>query len=474
MLLWGPEASDTESGSTAEIEAVVAVLPLLDLTGTGNAFLAQGLVSELQAGLAMVPGLEVQGRLSSAAYTDVNRDAAHAGATVGARVVLDGTVQHAGGRLRLALRLLDTQDRRELWSEAAEIDLLEMFDWRDSVVARVAGVLARPVGQEVLRRLAKRSTTIESFELYSSGRFRWAEGAGGDMLTALDQYDLALEADPGFAPTWTAIANTYAELPRFTRFPTELVRSDGAAAARTALQLDPDDASAHAALGQILYLYDHDFEGGRSHVERALELDIRSGEGMTRLCELEILEARIAEARAACADASSVEPLSFATAWLKAGLHRLEGDYDLAVRSLDSLRVSYPGYAPLAADVAVTRLLGGESILARRDVLYWIELIGGDARLADALWGDDRPAALNELAAELRPSASNLAAVAALLGEIDIGLRAMETAFELGEPGAVRFPVFPEYAGLRETSTYEALVGEFLSGQRDGLPADST
>ena len=186
------------------------------------------------------------------------------------------------------------------------------------------------------------------------------------------------------------------------------------------------------------------------------------------MCELEMLEGRLAEARANCASALVVDPLSFQASWLAADLSKIEGDFDRAVNSLDSLRALYPDYIPLEADVAFTRILAGDSLLGRRDLAYWVELLGGDRVLADALWGDTRRVALAQVASELRPSASDLAALAALLGEYDAALDAAETAVESGEPAAVRFPVFPEYAGLRGMPRYDALVERVLSGRRDG------
>ena len=468
MLLRGSDPRATDSEATADVEPVVAVLPLLELTGSGDEVLAMALISELQAGLAMIPGIEVRGRMSSRAYTDVNRDAAHAGATLGARVVLDGTIGNSGGILRLALRLVDTADRRQLWSEVFESRVAGVFEWRDSVVTRVAAVLGVKVDDAVLRRLARRSTTPESFQYYASGRFRWAEGSGGDLLEALTQYGHALAADSGFAPTWTALAHTYAQLPRFTRFPSERVRADGTAAARTALGLDSESARAHAVLGEILYLYDHDYTAGRSHLERALALEPGNGETLVRLCELEMLEGRLRAARSTCGRSLTVDPLSFQAAWLDAGLSRLEGNLDRATTSLDSLRRLYPGYIPLAADVAFARILSGDTLQAHRDVAYWVELLGGDSTLARELWGDDRKTALNRLASELQPAASNLAALAVLLGDHDVALDAVETAVESKEAGAARFPVYPEYAPLRGIARYDSLVAGILSSQRDG------
>jgi tetratricopeptide (TPR) repeat protein len=380
-------------------------------------------------------------------------------------------VRKTGKTLRLSLRLLDTRDRSEIWSHAAETSMASIFDWRDSTVSAVASELGRPIEGSVLRRLAARRTTEQSFEHYAAGRFRWAEGAGGDLVEAMAQYDLALEADSGFAPTWAAMAHAYAELPRFTRFPVELVRADGITAARTALRLDPDGARGHLVLGEILYLYDHDFIGAGSHLSRALELEAENGEALVRLCELRMLEGETEAARDHCARALVADPLSFQAAWLSADLAKIAGDHESAAASLDSLRLLYPDYIPLAADAALTRLLAGDSPEARQGVAYWFQLLGGDAERAYGLWGDDPRAALVRLASDLDPEASNLAALGALLGEREIAIAAAESAVEAGLPGAVRFLVFPEFDGLRGTARFDALVAEILSGPRDGDPA---
>ena len=53
--------------------------------------------------------------------------------------------------------------------------------------------------------------------------------------------------------------------------------------------------------------------------------------------------------------------------------------------------------------MAFTRMLAGDSLLGHRDLAYWVQLLGGDQALADALSGDTRRAALAQMASELRP-----------------------------------------------------------------------
>jgi len=85
----------------------VVVLPLIDIDGGGDPYFADGLTGELVASLVAIDGLEVAGRISAAAFIDVNRDPAEIGRLLGGDVVLDGTVRRSGGRLRMGLRLVE-------------------------------------------------------------------------------------------------------------------------------------------------------------------------------------------------------------------------------------------------------------------------------------------------------------------------------------------------------------------------------
>lgn len=449
------------------VRPVLAVLPLIDLTGAGRDYFNGGLAAEIAAGLATVPGLEVRARVSAGIYDDVNRDAAQAGAELGVSVVLDATVRRVSGQLRVAGRLIDTGSRAVVWSGVQDTTAVEWHGARDAIVAGVAGALGLEVDEQARRRLERRQTGLEAFDLYALGRFGWAEGEGGDLLEAVSHYQLAIEADSAFAPTWTALAEAYAALPRFTRFPVERVRQEGAAAARTALRLDPDAADAHAALGEILYLYERDLSGGRSHLTRAVELDPGNGASLARLCELEMYDGRLDEADVACRRGAEKEPLSFQLAWLEADLRKLQGDFGGALRSLDSLRILSPGYAPLAADAAFTALLAGDSTRVSDDLEYWLSLLGGDDALPAAWFGAGRSGALRRLAAEVDPPPSDLAALAALAGDDPMALAAARAALNGRDPGSLRFGVFPEFEALREQAAFQVLWEAALRESED-------
>lgn len=464
-------AAEPDVSVTAAAPRVV-VLPLIDMDGGGDRHFVDGLTDELGATLAMIEGIEVRSRASAAGFVDVNRDAAALGRRLGGEVVLDGTVRRYGGRLRLGVRLMEASTGNSVWSASLDTTRDEVFALRDDAVRGIAGALGLgPLDERILRRLDRRRTSLEAFDLYLLGRHR-GTGPRGDLLEAASYFHLAIEADSGFAPAWTALAEAYATLPRFTRFPSDRARLEGAAAARTALRLEPDAAAAHSVLGEILYLYEHDWAGARSHLERAIELDPGRADPRERLCELSLSLGEFARAEAACAEALRRDPLAFRPAWTAASVDRSAGDVDAALVRLDSLVRVHPDFEPLVADHALARLVAGDTTTLKSHLAGWFALLG-PIELADTLatalvevWPPEPGgtpsvrAALTRIEADLDPSAVHLAALLSLFGDRSRASEVAQAALADRTPGALTLGVFPEYSALREDDELRRALAE--------------
>jgi serine/threonine protein kinase/Tfp pilus assembly protein PilF len=282
----------------------LAILPFLYRGPPDTAYIGEALGDELIDLLAMTKSLRVSAGGATARYTERrDRDPRTIGAELGVDALVDGTVQVAGERVRIAARLLDGDTGFQRWSERFEGSIGDVFELQDKLGKRIAEALRVEVEHSVHRGDA----TPEAIEHYLRGRQLarvWDfKGPGG----AVAQFARCLELAPSFKPAlaahalacervhflprapgepdWREMAEQAIELalgwaPELAethlaaaRWKAQQGDYRGAAAAlRLALSIAPTYAAAHEYLGQL------QLEGGRTanglaHLEQARDLD---------------------------------------------------------------------------------------------------------------------------------------------------------------------------------------------------------
>src|SRR6202034_4095114 len=96
----------------------VAVLPFK--YGGSNAnltALADGLTEDIITGLSRFSYLRVIAQSATSRYANQPVEASSAAKELGARYVMEGTLRHAGTKLRIAVQLVDASTGAHLWAE---------------------------------------------------------------------------------------------------------------------------------------------------------------------------------------------------------------------------------------------------------------------------------------------------------------------------------------------------------------------
>lgn len=141
-----------EATSTAQQPAdlgVVAVLPFVSLgADSANAYLATGVTNAVAGKLMRTPGLRV---LAPGLPRSVRRRSdTTITASLDARLVLEGTVERVGDRLRVTARLSSTADDVMQWADVFDRDVKDIFsvedEIADAIVASVTPVTAQKRG----------------------------------------------------------------------------------------------------------------------------------------------------------------------------------------------------------------------------------------------------------------------------------------------------------------------------------------
>jgi TolB-like protein len=290
----------------------IGVLPL-SLIGTSpqDGHLSTGLADDITAGLARFRWMVLVSSGALARLAQRTRDEGELRRAFGLDLVLDGTVQRAGGRLRVSLRLLDLRiGNKVVWSDRFDHDAGDVLNLQDRIAA------------EAVARIEPEVVMIES---------QRAASRPSDDCSA---YELMMRA-----------------LPLISRFERPVFMRAGKLLAR-AIELEPEYAAAHA-----WYAYWHIFlvgqdwtedaaagmvEAGRL-AERAITLDPQDGKALTIAGHVRaFLHHRLREALTLHERALTLNP-NLAMAWNLSGLAcAYLGDHAEAERRIDRYKELSP------------------------------------------------------------------------------------------------------------------------------------
>ena len=249
----------------------IAILPLKSLDGADtDQPLGLGLAEAMVSRLSRDPNLLVRPLSSSRQAALAVADAAAAGERLHVEGVLEGTLQHADGRIRATIQLVRVADRRVLWSGSFEEAESEAFLLEDSIADRLVsalGVTSSLSGKNASRPVPSNRA---AYEAYLRGRYFWNRRDTEDLQKSVVEFEEAIRQDPSYALAYSGLADAHVLLG--PGGPPESFPKARAAAER-ALALDPELAEAHASLGFVRFFADWDFAGSERELRRALQLN---------------------------------------------------------------------------------------------------------------------------------------------------------------------------------------------------------
>ena len=111
----------------------------------------------------------------------------------------------------------------------------------------------------------------EAYRHYQQGKMLTERRLKGDLEEALKSFERAIELDPKYAAAYAGKANVKSFMFMATNGHNDIV--DAREAAKSAVELDPNNSLGHTLLCRIQGTYDWDYYGAIKLCERAVELD---------------------------------------------------------------------------------------------------------------------------------------------------------------------------------------------------------
>jgi adenylate cyclase len=259
---------------------VVAVLPFENLSGDPEQeYFSDGLTDDIITALSRFKDLFVIARNSTFRYKGQAVDVRQLNKELGARYVLEGSVQRAGDTLRVTAQLLDAKDGTHLWAETYDRELSpsSIFAVQDEITEQVAAAIGGGFGVVYRERLAqirgKPTDHLDAYEcVLQFGAFARDKLVPTEHAKVRDALERAVKLDPDYAEAWASLCHVYiAEIALdFNPRPGPLDRASEAA--RRAVDLDSTNQSAHWALAAV-HFYRHEIEAFLAEAERAIALN---------------------------------------------------------------------------------------------------------------------------------------------------------------------------------------------------------
>lgn len=293
----------------------LAVVPFKSLgDGSSDEVLGLGMADALIIKLGVADAFTVPPTSAVAKFAGREHDAREVGRRLGVEAVLDGTVQRAGGRVRVTATLFDLRDDRMLWSGKFDEQFTDIFALQDSLSERVSAALHMRFADARGGPPGKRFTRdAEAYELYLLGIYFWNKRTPDGLAKAAEYQRQAVEKDPNYALAHAALSDTYAMIGYYRYeavMPAAEAYGRARAAAERALALDGALPEAYVALASIKAGVERDLREAARLYRRAIELNPNSATARLRYGGLLFYEGKLDEAIEQMSRARALDPLS--------------------------------------------------------------------------------------------------------------------------------------------------------------------
>src|SRR5438876_1622352 len=262
------------------VEKSIAVLPFENLSSDKeNAYFTDGVQDEILTDLAKIADLKVISRTSVMLYQAGSpRNLREIGQQLGVAHILEGSVQRAGGKVRVNAQLIDARTDKHLWAKTYDRDLADVFAIEtelaqliaDELQAKLSAGEKAAIAEPPTRDLVAYDLYIRAAALIDQADYVQDKEQEKDLFQAVELLNQAIARDPAFFLAYCRLAEAYDAL-YFQAVDHTLARLALAnSAIDAAFRLKPDSGEAHLALATHFYHGYFDYDHARDELAIAV------------------------------------------------------------------------------------------------------------------------------------------------------------------------------------------------------------
>jgi serine/threonine-protein kinase len=335
----------------------IAVLPFVNMGPKENEYFSDGISEELILQLSKIRGLKVVSLTSSMHFKGSPLDPEAIGKQLSVNTIVEGSVRWAGNRVRISSKLTDLSSGMQIWADAFNRDVDDVFGVQEEVAQQIAIVLEKSLSLE--RFTDQPTTSFAAYQAYLKGRYFLNKLSLEDLQKAIGYFQSALDEDPVYARAYSGISISYAYAGHFNYLPILEVYPKARAAAQKALELDDSIAEAHSAMALSKLFLDWDLRGAGIEFKRTIALNPNYSEARQFYSWYLVAAGRLDEAVVEARKAVEIDPLSFLASVGLGWVLMTARQYEAAEQEWRKTLELAPGFVPALLFLAHLKALQG-------------------------------------------------------------------------------------------------------------------
>lgn len=252
----------------------VAVLPFENAGGNAEQeYLSDGISEALINNLARLPQLKVIARGSSFHYKGQDVDLQEVANALGVKSIIVGRVMQHGDDLNISVEMINAADKTRMWGGSYSRKVADAQNIQEEIARTVSEHLQLRITGVQQQQVAKSETSNpQAYDLTLRGTFLMRRGGQANVKLAAELFEQAVSVDPRYAVAYARLSIAFANMHGLGFGDPKEFRPKQEAAARRAIELDPNLEDAHSALGVSLSQTYNWEEAEREYI-RALEIN---------------------------------------------------------------------------------------------------------------------------------------------------------------------------------------------------------
>jgi adenylate cyclase len=278
IMAWQHYRPARQSTAAGAPERSIAILPFVDLSQTRDQeYFTDGITEQIIDSLAHVHGLFVVARTTAFAFKNKNMDIREIGRQLGVSHVLEGSVRHGTGKVRIVAQLIDVANGFHLWGETYDSTEQDLFSLQSDVARKVASALQIELHLAEATQLAKPLTqNPEAYDSYLRGRYLLEKRTVDSIQKGRALFEEAVAKDPRFALGHAGIADSYILLGKLGAITSAEVSERAWPEVSSALTLDENLAEGYVSRGILLTDFEWNWPAAEADFRKALEINSNS------------------------------------------------------------------------------------------------------------------------------------------------------------------------------------------------------